>query len=65
MNFLSRNDDIQQCKILYRHNSVYQINLDATELRYRKADNTLILIIYEGFPVITTYSNVLNNMLLE
>ena len=78
MNFLSQNKDPLQHKILYRYNplSVESVDIGESsdntiddyyvkveELKYRKTDKTLIIVIKEKMKVIITTSLILINIL--
>ena len=78
MNFLSQNKDPLQHKILYRYNplSVESVDIGESsdntiddyyvkveELKYRKTDKTLMIVIKEKMKVIITTSLILINIL--
>lgn len=65
MNFLSNNDDIQQEQIIYQSNTSNNADhVDVVGSKYRKIDDTFIIVMAEMFiKVIIKNSNKLDDIL--
>ena len=64
MNFLSQNEDIRQRKTLYQYNTPNDVlSMVVVECRYRKTDDTLIIVMEERKGV--KISNSLIDILLQ
>ena len=66
MNFLSQKQDIRQPKTLYQYNAPNGVMyIGVRECRYRKTDDTLIIVMNELIPVKITNSLSLIDILLQ
>ena len=63
MNFLSQSDDTEQLKILCQY--VPSLGVSVVELRYRKVDDTIIIVMKERFWVIVTNRDTTDDTFLQ